>query len=517
MGEKIVKVPFEEALNQTGFGKFNFSMTVVCGLMIIAMVFESLSVSYLVPASACELNTTTVQQGLIAAVPLVGIIASSHIWGYLADTRGRRKILQFSLILGFATGALSALSPHWLVLCAFKIVSSGAVSGTFALAFTLLGETTPNDKRNMVILLTTSVYLVSTGLMAVLAIPVLPLHFSYYIPYLGIHFNSWRVLCLIYSLPCALAALGAASVCESPKYLLSMGLEEEALGVLKTIYTSNTGKDPDDFPVKSLILNEDGSSTEYKGVWASIKAQTMPLTRPPLLKNTFILALEFALIYFCINPYIVWLPFIADGFIKSMDRGDTGLTFCQMIRSTHDAQNLTMANVDESPDCSLNNFAMIIVLINGFVLSALNLVISGVVNWLGRKRLLISVQIVTGIAGLCINASTSTAVTAVLLMTYIANCLNFGVLTTFSVNLFPTYLKAMAVCLTLMVGRASAIVGINVLKQLLISNCELSFYIFAGLTVAGGFLGVFLPGDDVSDIPAYDPEDRPAERRSPET
>lgn len=30
-----------------------------------------------------------------------------------------------------------------------------------------------------------------------------------------------------------------------------------------------------------------------------------------------------------------------------MDRGETGLTFCQMIRSTHDAQNQTMHNVDE--------------------------------------------------------------------------------------------------------------------------------------------------------------------------
>lgn len=76
----------------------------------------------------CKQSVDSVSTKNVASIifSLTGIIASSHIWGYLADTRGRRKILQFSLILGFATGALSALSPHWLVLCAFKIVSSGA-------------------------------------------------------------------------------------------------------------------------------------------------------------------------------------------------------------------------------------------------------------------------------------------------------------------------------------------------------------------------------------------------------
>lgn len=37
----------------------------------------------------------------------------------------------------------------------------------------------------------------------------------------------------------------------------------------------------------------------------------------------------------------------------------------------------------------------------------------------------------------------------------------------------------MAVCLTVMVGRASTIVGINILKDLLMRNCELSFNVFS--------------------------------------
>ncbi|RVE43386.1 hypothetical protein evm_011971 [Chilo suppressalis] len=68
---KIDKVPFEEALNLTGFGKFNVISFLLCSSIIMGMAFELFSVSYLVPASACELMTTSNQQGLMAAVPLI--------------------------------------------------------------------------------------------------------------------------------------------------------------------------------------------------------------------------------------------------------------------------------------------------------------------------------------------------------------------------------------------------------------------------------------------------------------
>ncbi|XP_048001441.1 synaptic vesicle glycoprotein 2B-like isoform X3 [Leguminivora glycinivorella] len=433
----------------------------------------------------------------MAAVPVIGILATSHVWGYLADMRGRRKILQLSLVLGFITGALAAFSPHWIVFCILKFLSCTSVSGTFALAFTLLGETTPRTKRNMVILMASSIYLLSTGVMAILTIPVLPLTFSYYVPYLGIYLNSWRLLNIIYSLPCAIAAIVIARVDESPKYLLTMGLADEALSVIKRMYVVNTGKDLETFEVKSIILNEDATSgSQFLSLWASVKAQTLPLVKPPLLRNTILLSIMYALIYFCIHPYIVWLPFIADGFMKSIDKGETGLTICQMLRSAHTSQNQSLGVIEEVQDCTLNQFAMMIVLINGCVLGMMNFVMSGLINLVGRKRLLIAVQIITGTAGVCINFSSSWAATSAIFMAFIANCLNFAVLTTFSVNIFPTYLKAMAVCLTLMVGRTCAFFGINILKQMLISDCELSFYMFGGLTIVGGILGFLLPGDE---------------------
>lgn len=50
--------------------------------------------------------------------------------------------------------------------------------------------------------------------------------------------------------------------------------------------------------------------------------------------------------------------------------------------------------------------------------------------------------------------------------------------------------RAMAVCVTVMVGRASAIIGINVIKLLLDYNCEAVFYIF-GTIALGMSINIF--------------------------
>ncbi|XP_047531706.1 putative transporter svop-1 [Vanessa atalanta] len=485
---KTNTVNFEEALNLTGFGKFNFLMQLVNISLIMGMAFEIVSVAYLVPASACELNTTNFQQGFMAGMPLLGIIATSHFWGYLADTRGRRKILAWCMSLAFLAGASAALSPDWIVFSVLKFLSSCAVAGTYALALTLLSECTPQHRRAIMVALTSSIFLCATGLMAVISIPVLQLKFSYYIPYLNIEFTSWRLLNLVFATPCALGAVGMYFSYESPRFLLSVGEEEKALKVLKGIYMINTGKSGDDYNVSSVVLGED-TGKPSNGFWSSLVAQTVPLMKPPLLKNTLLLSVMFVIVYFGINPFLTWLPYIADGVMKAIERGDDNLSFCDMLRSSHNE------TATENQDCSLNSFAMVTVFVISVTIAALNTFLSAIINYIGRKRMLIGVQLFAGIAGLCINLTSSWMVSTILLVAFMTGVLNFGFLSTFSVDIFPTYVKAMAVCLTLMVGRGSSVFGINILKHLLVYDCELAFYIFGGLTFVGGIIGFLLPSD----------------------
>ncbi|XP_028168657.1 synaptic vesicle glycoprotein 2B-like isoform X2 [Ostrinia furnacalis] len=497
---KLEKVPFEEAMDLTGYGKFNLLTFILCSSIIIGMAFEIFSVSYLVPASACELGTTSSQQGLMAAMPLMGIIATSHIWGYLADTRGRKKVLCFSMTLSFVAGAASAFSPDWITFSILKLLSSGSVAGAFALSMTLLSECNPVAKRSAVLVLSGTVFLAANGLMAAIAIPVLPLKFAFYWSVLGIYFNSWRLQCLIFATPCAISAIGLVFAYESPKFLLSVGREDEALHILRSMFVINTKKSGEEYPVKSLALNEDDAPEAVKGFWSSLVAQTTPLFKPPLLKNTLLISIIFVIVYICINPYMVWMPYIVDGVMRSVQRGETGLTFCERLRAS---QNITVEQVEDK--CALNEFAMTMVFGIGMIMAAGNTVVSILVSYMDRKTLLIIIQVICGVSGLLVNCTSMWYLSAVFFLLYISGSINFGFLNTFSVTLFPTYVKAMAVCLTLMVGRGSAALGINLLKEMLNTNCEASFYVFGSIALLGALLQCFLPGT------------KPKQRRCPET
>ncbi|KAM3956102.1 synaptic vesicle glycoprotein 2B-like [Aphomia sociella] len=485
-------VPFESALTMTGFSRFNYLVILLCSSIIAAMSFEAFSVSYLVPASACELGTVSSEQGLMAAIPIIGIIATSYIWGYLADTRGRKKILLFAMMFSYVTGALAALSPNWIVFSVLKLCSSSAVSGGFALTITLLGECTPVAQRSTVIMFTTSVFLACTGIMAAIAIPVLPLTFSYYIPVLDIHFNSWRLLNLIFNIPCVISFVGLLFAYESPRYLLSSGDQVGSLKTLRKIYVINNGKDGDSYQVDSVVLEEDSSTKNNNGFWASMAAQTVPLLKPPLLFNTILLAALFVTVYMCINPFIVWMPYIADAVLRTIEVGADGMTFCDMIRF---AKNITVSQAAETGSCVMNTTAMTLVFATGILLGVLNILLSALINVVGRRRLLIFLELVAGTAALCLNVSHIWILSTVLFITFISGNLNFGILSTFSVDLFPTYVKAMAVSLTLMVGRGSAFFGINIVKYLIDSHCETTFYIFGSITFLGGIVALLLPLD----------------------
>ncbi|KAL0881335.1 hypothetical protein ABMA27_001216 [Loxostege sticticalis] len=488
---KLERVPFEEAMNMTGYGKFNLLTFLLCGSIVLSMDFEIFSVAFLVPASACELGTTSAQQGLMAATPVVGIIATSHFWGYLADTRGRKKVLCFSMTLSFVAGAAAALSPDWITFSVLKLISSTSVAGAFALAFTLLSECNPEAKRSALLVLTSTVFLCSNGIMAVIAIPVLPLKFSYYIPALGIHFNSWRLLNLIFSSSSAISAFGLLFALESPKFFLSVGREDKAVDVLRSMFVINHKKSGEEYPVKSLALNEEAAPAAVKGFWSSIVAQTTPLFKPPLLRNTLLMSCIFFISYICINPFLMWMPFIMDGFMRSVLRGETGLTFCQRMRAS---QNTTIDQMEN--ECALNEFAMTMVFGIGLILAVANTIATILVNYVKKKTLLITIQVLSGVAGVLVNTTSLWYLSAVFFLVFIAGVINFGFLSTFTVETFPTFVRAMAVSLTLMVGRGSAVVGINLLKELLNTNCEAAFYVFGSVTLVGASLHLLLPKEE---------------------
>lgn len=76
---------------------------------------------------------------------------------------------------------------------------------------------------------------------------IIPLNFYYDTNYF--FFNSWNLFVLICSLPAVLLGLWLFWFPESPKFLLECGEYDQALEILRRMFTINTGHDSISYPV----------------------------------------------------------------------------------------------------------------------------------------------------------------------------------------------------------------------------------------------------------------------------
>lgn len=119
---------------------------------------------------------------------------------------------------------------------------------------------------------------------------------------IGLHhpsftYNSWRIFLLICAVPSFIVAALLFFLPESPKFLLSRGRCDEAIEIFRQIYSTNTGKSKDDYPVKQLILDDHPEKPietktpikgKYKNMFIDIIDNSKQLFVSPILKFTLI-------------------------------------------------------------------------------------------------------------------------------------------------------------------------------------------------------------------------------------
>ncbi|XP_026330341.1 putative transporter svop-1 [Hyposmocoma kahamanoa] len=475
------KVSFESAINEAGFGLYSYLLTSLTGLCIISYACVVYGGTFIVPASACELGTTTSQQGILVAGPVLGTIIGAAFWGYLADKRGRKSMLLVSLAGGLVMILLASISVNWIMLMVLQFIASLFASGQYSLPMAILSESVPMAKRNFVVLLVTSIFLLAQGLMALVAIPIIPLPFSYHVPGLGIQWNSWRTLMVVFTSPSIICFIWLLFMQESPKFVFSKGNEEGALNILRFIHKMNNRKGQEELPVKGLLqLTSD--APEQKGAMKE-------LFKAPLLKY-FIIMTTLSM-FLQVGSFVVWLPTIANQFVEILRTGEGyESNLCAIIIMGEQAP----PNEDVAP-CSLNMISLLIVFGVGSLHSIVNIIISLFVDRAGRRNMAMGVAAFTGLCGIITNLIPNAIGSAAVFVMFTTGLLLVGLYTAMSIALFPTHLRALAISLTMTGGRMMVFVVIQILNLLLNSNCELGFYLFATLVASSAIVAAFLPDD----------------------
>lgn len=478
------KLTFEAAIDKAGFGLYSYLLTCLTGSSIIAFGCISYGSTFIVPTSACELATTGTQQGVLAAGPVVGLILGAVVWGYLADTRGRRAMLLVSLLGGAIFNLVATISVNWIMLLVFQFIASIFASGVYSMSMTLLSESVPMAKRNLVVLLVSSIFLLTQGIMALLAIPVIPLSFSHYLPALGIYWNSWRTLMLVFSIPSIITAIWYYFMQESPKFIYTKGDESRALEILRVIHRVNNLRSKEELQVKGLIKEV----TAVDVAPPSSKDQIVPLFKAPLLKFTIIMTILY--VSQQIGAFVVWLPTIADKFVSIVQSGEhSDLTVCGIL-----GLEAEPADPDATP-CALNETSLLMVLGIGALQSFFNICISTLVNKAGRRNIVLVLTSVCGVSGILVNLVPNVIGSAVLFVILLQGIIVLGLYTAIAVSLFPTNLRTMAIALTMTGGRFGTFASIQILNLMLENNCDAGFYLFAAIFAASAIVASFLPDD----------------------
>lgn len=82
MDNSGVRVDYENALINAGFGKFHYYLLAICGLIYLNTAVGITIISFVLPSATCDFQMTSSDKGLLTAVPMLGKTKRSDWFSY---------------------------------------------------------------------------------------------------------------------------------------------------------------------------------------------------------------------------------------------------------------------------------------------------------------------------------------------------------------------------------------------------------------------------------------------------
>lgn len=98
-----------------------------------------------------------------------------------------------------------------------------------------------------------------------------------------------------------------------------------------------------------------------------------------------------------------------------------------------------------------------------------------------------------GVAGIAVIMTDIPLVATYMLIILLCSGLAVTVVNAAIIELYPTNMRAMAICVLLMMGRTGAIFGTNAVAYMLDDHCEYVFGLSGGTLIASAILCCFIP------------------------
>ncbi|XP_014475721.1 PREDICTED: synaptic vesicle glycoprotein 2B [Dinoponera quadriceps] len=501
---------FERAIVSTGYGKFNYLLLLAVLPASFSSIFSSSSMSYVLPSAECDLGLTMFDKGLLNSMAFAGMICTAFFWGCMADIFGRRKIMFYGyLVTGLLSLATSFSHTSWLLIVC-KFFDGVIISGPYAALMSYLAEIHGETHRSRSYMWLGVFFSLGNISLPCVAWLVIPQKWDFTLLNGTIEISSWRVFLAICSLPEFLACIALFAFPESPRFLILKGRHSEALDVFKKIYSFNTGKDPDTYPIKSL---EDEYYVKSSGerdlrdklhtCWKRIK----PLFFPPSVFKLILISMIQLGATTGSNSLRLWMPQLfamiesyKNNLLKD-DKHALGLqpSFCYMLgqeKSHHNSTryvNETMDKVACVPPhlnsrVFINSIVIAVTSVIGYTLAG------SLITIVGKKKLMaICFIVAAACCGSLYWAEDTNGILGLSSVFVAMSSIGGAAVVNVVVDNFPTCLRTMAVSITMMMGRIGAVMGNLLFPVLFDLSCLGPFIMIGSASLISALLVAILP------------------------
>ncbi|XP_057666431.1 synaptic vesicle glycoprotein 2A-like [Diorhabda carinulata] len=495
---------FEEAIKLTGFGKFNFFIILATGGSLMCVIVETMCAMFITPAAQCDLELSTLHQSLLYSMSFLGVVTGSHLWGYLADTKGRKMVTMLSLIVSSIFSFIcSFVTVAWLFIL-LRFLNGFFIGGSSAIIYAFAGEFHDNRFRPKVVTWIATFVAFGNIYIPGMAWVILPQTWSINLPIIDVVFRPWRLLIIIYALPSLFFVILVFFLPESPKYLMTQGKSEEAICILRQIFAINNGKTRQEYPVKQIIWDDNETAVQRKkdsGILSSVWQQTAPVFRRKYILKTFMVCyLQFA-IFFTTSTVIMWYPQILNSMSElGKEVPNNEVTMCKAVENISKNESVQILTDNYLTDIIIQNDAIrsieggkcndnindevfMVSLTIGLCYVICYITIGSLINLVGPRRLLALFIISGTVAGICAQLLSSYTFIQVTLGIFLMSAPGIGIVNAIVVDLYPTEIRGMALAVSLMFGRFGAMSGSYAGGNFFYDLCDYVFYIIAAFHI----------------------------------
>lgn len=281
---RIFMSTISERLGKLPLSKFHWRLLLI---MCLGWAFDAMDtgiISFVLPKLMIVWKLTPSQVGMIGSIGLLGMAIGALIGGTIADYIGRKRVFAATLIMySLGTGACGLAWSYEALLC-FRFLVGFGLGGQLPVAITLMSEYSPTASRGKMIVLLESSWAFGWLAASVISYELIP-------------FYGWQAAFYIGAIPALYVFYLWKKVPESALYLMKKGRVEEAHALVSGI-EQEIGVKPGEKP----------SGDELKGKAVISSFSIMKLFSPKYLKRTACLWILWFCIVFSYYGIFLWLP-----------------------------------------------------------------------------------------------------------------------------------------------------------------------------------------------------------------